>query len=155
MSERLAEQIDHMFDELQEQIPIPSEAELQMIAELESDESDHRAVSQNIKRVPREDSYNGPALTAEVKKAYSNGVACRPEDQALFFQPIQEGGEDKESRRKREEKAKAICKGCVALIACREYALENKEKEGIWGGMTARERSIFNHNRAFEGKRRD
>jgi len=36
--------------------------------------------------------------------------------------------------------AKAICAECPVREACLEYALTTREKEGVWGGMTARER---------------
>lgn len=36
--------------------------------------------------------------------------------------------------------AKAICHGCPARAECLEFALENDEKFGIWGGTTERQR---------------
>ncbi len=36
--------------------------------------------------------------------------------------------------------AKEVCRGCVVREECLEYALENSEKFGIWGGMSERER---------------
>jgi WhiB family transcriptional regulator, redox-sensing transcriptional regulator len=36
--------------------------------------------------------------------------------------------------------AKAICAQCPVREACLEYALASREKEGVWGGLTARER---------------
>ena len=36
--------------------------------------------------------------------------------------------------------AKEVCRGCVAREDCLEYALDNGEKFGIWGGMSERER---------------
>jgi len=38
------------------------------------------------------------------------------------------------------ENAKGICKGCVVIEECREYALENQIVHGVWGGMSERER---------------
>ena len=34
----------------------------------------------------------------------------------------------------------AICKTCHVRIACLNYALETREKQGVWGGASARER---------------
>jgi WhiB family redox-sensing transcriptional regulator len=36
--------------------------------------------------------------------------------------------------------AKAICDSCVVREACLEYAITSREKIGVWGGYTARER---------------
>jgi len=36
--------------------------------------------------------------------------------------------------------AKAVCAGCDVRIACLEHALQAREKSGIWGGATERER---------------
>lgn len=36
--------------------------------------------------------------------------------------------------------AKAICEACPVLEVCLEHALVLREKHGIWGGLTARER---------------
>ena len=36
--------------------------------------------------------------------------------------------------------AKAICATCPILIPCRNYALQNKIRHGIWGGLYEQER---------------
>ena len=36
--------------------------------------------------------------------------------------------------------AKAICSVCSVRQLCLEYALANREREGVWGGATERER---------------
>ncbi len=38
------------------------------------------------------------------------------------------------------EEAKQICDTCVVREACLEYAITSREKIGVWGGYTARER---------------
>jgi WhiB family redox-sensing transcriptional regulator len=38
------------------------------------------------------------------------------------------------------ERAKSVCDGCGVRIACLEHALNSREKEGVWGGCTERER---------------
>ncbi len=48
--------------------------------------------------------------------------------------------------RRREEEAKAICRGCPVLQPCREYSLNAPEVHGIWGGMTAKERVSHGHH---------
>jgi WhiB family redox-sensing transcriptional regulator len=36
--------------------------------------------------------------------------------------------------------AKAVCADCIVRNRCREYAITNNEKFGIWGGTSERER---------------
>jgi WhiB family redox-sensing transcriptional regulator len=36
--------------------------------------------------------------------------------------------------------AKAVCNRCDVRVACPEHALNSREKEGVWGGHTERER---------------
>ena len=38
------------------------------------------------------------------------------------------------------EIAKEICDSCVVQVACLEHALTRREKVGVWGGATERER---------------
>jgi WhiB family redox-sensing transcriptional regulator len=46
--------------------------------------------------------------------------------------------------------AKEVCRGCVVRDECLEYALDNGEKFGIWGGMSERERRRLRRARAIE-----
>lgn len=55
---------------------------------------------------------------------------CRGVDPEIFY-PIAEDDADE---------AKAICALCPVREACLEHALAYREKDGIWGGLTARER---------------
>jgi WhiB family redox-sensing transcriptional regulator len=41
---------------------------------------------------------------------------------------------------KRVQKAKKVCATCPVAAECLEWAIENDEIFGIWGGMTRRER---------------
>jgi len=36
--------------------------------------------------------------------------------------------------------AKEVCRGCIVRGDCLEYTLRNREKFGIWGGMSERQR---------------
>ncbi len=55
---------------------------------------------------------------------------CRLHPPATFF-PSDGVGVDR---------ARKICKGCPVGEQCLEYALENDERFGIWGGLSERER---------------
>jgi WhiB family transcriptional regulator, redox-sensing transcriptional regulator len=36
--------------------------------------------------------------------------------------------------------AKRFCASCPVVAPCGEYALQNQEPEGVWGGMSAKDR---------------
>ena len=48
--------------------------------------------------------------------------------------------------------AKEVCRGCVVQDDCLEYALENGEKFGIWGGLSERERRRIRRSRAVASR---
>jgi WhiB family redox-sensing transcriptional regulator len=56
--------------------------------------------------------------------------ACRGLDAAIFYPDEDESA----------EAAKSVCTGCGVRIACLEHALLYREKQGVWGGATERER---------------
>lgn len=57
---------------------------------------------------------------------------CRGVDPEVFY-PV---SDDEEAA----DEAKSICALCPVRETCLEYALTAREKEGVWGGLTERER---------------
>ena len=55
---------------------------------------------------------------------------CAQTDPEAFFP--EQGGSTSE--------AKAVCRSCEVRAECLDYALENDEHYGIWGGLSERER---------------
>ncbi len=55
---------------------------------------------------------------------------CAQTDPEAFFP--EKGGSTREAKR--------VCTGCEVRSECLEYALENDERFGIWGGLSERER---------------
>ncbi len=55
---------------------------------------------------------------------------CRGVDPEIFY-PLSDDDADE---------AKAICALCPVRESCLEHALVNREKHGVWGGLTERER---------------
>jgi WhiB family redox-sensing transcriptional regulator len=43
--------------------------------------------------------------------------------------------------------SKTLCADCPVQMLCLEYALEAKERDGIWGGLTRNERDALKRNR--------
>jgi WhiB family transcriptional regulator, redox-sensing transcriptional regulator len=62
---------------------------------------------------------------------------CREESPEHFFAPE---NESRDTRVRREGQAKEICQSCPVLLRCRAYALNTREKYGIWGATTPKER---------------
>lgn len=59
-------------------------------------------------------------------------AACRGLDPAIFY-PSTEDEAD-------AEPAKEVCAQCPIRTACLEHALTRREKDGVWGGATEKER---------------
>ena len=57
-------------------------------------------------------------------------AACSGLDPAIFYPPTEEESEE----------AKAICEECPVQLDCLEHAIAHREKNGVWGGATERER---------------
>lgn len=55
---------------------------------------------------------------------------CRGTDPEIFH-PVEEADAGE---------AKEICAACPVREACLEFAIEMREKDGVWGGLTADER---------------
>lgn len=62
--------------------------------------------------------------------AWRERAACRGFDPDIFY-PVSE---------EEAEEAKSICRSCPAREACLEYALSQRERDGVWGGATERDR---------------
>ena len=55
---------------------------------------------------------------------------CRGLEPTIFYPDDEDEGLE----------AKAVCAQCGVRVACLEYALSVREKAGVWGGATERER---------------
>lgn len=64
------------------------------------------------------------------KLSWQARAACAGVDTNIFFPQVEEDAEP----------AKQICGACPVREACLEHALADREREGIWGGATERER---------------
>jgi WhiB family redox-sensing transcriptional regulator len=70
-------------------------------------------------------------------------AACRDEDPELFF-PIGTSG----PALLQVKEAKAICGRCPVIDQCLEWALENNQDSGVWGGLDENERRRMRRRRA-------
>ncbi len=69
-------------------------------------------------------------MTALSTATWRKRADCRGIDPEIFFPATDEDADE----------AKAICATCPVHQACLEYALAHREREGVWGGATERER---------------
>ena len=67
-----------------------------------------------------------------MNQPWQSKAACRGLDAAIFFP---DPDVDDEAL-----PAKAVCAECAVRESCLEYALGYREKDGVWGGATERER---------------
>ncbi len=79
-------------------------------------------------------------LSGKQEQGWQSQANCMGVDPDLFFP--ERGASTRE--------AKEVCRGCVVQADCLEYALDNGEKFGIWGGMSERERRRLRRARALE-----
>ncbi|MFF5897820.1 WhiB family transcriptional regulator [Streptomyces argenteolus] len=70
-------------------------------------------------------------------------AACREEDPDLFF-PIGSSG----PALVQTEDAKAVCRTCPVQERCLDWALENGQDAGVWGGMDENERRALKRRRS-------
>jgi WhiB family redox-sensing transcriptional regulator len=74
----------------------------------------------------------------EPDKNWQDLANCKGVDPMLFYP---ERGES-------TRESKEVCKGCEVRYDCLEFALQNGEKFGIWGGLSERERRRIRRRRA-------
>ena len=79
---------------------------------------------------------NPERILAVERPAWQSDGACRTAPDATIFFP---SPGDTEALRA----AKAMCGGGPVVQECLEYALNNNERYGIWGGKSTRERLLM------------
>ncbi|CAL9672450.1 WhiB family transcriptional regulator [Streptomyces sp. enrichment culture] len=76
-----------------------------------------------------------PDADLPVNTNWRDRSACREEDPDLFF-PIGNTG----PALLQIEEAKAVCRRCPVMERCLQWALENGQEHGVWGGLDEDER---------------
>ncbi|MDO4910279.1 MAG: WhiB family transcriptional regulator [Corynebacterium sp.] len=75
-------------------------------------------------------------LFAAVEQDWQEQALCAQTDPEAFFPD--KGGSTREAKR--------ICAACGVRDECLEFALQNDERFGIWGGLSERERKKLETN---------
>ena len=90
-----------------------------------------------------------PARPLPAVTHWSGRAACRGH-QDLFFGP---DGERIAERQAREEMAKALCGVCPVTRECREFAVQQGFRDGVWGGVSEGDREREARNRRNAARR--
>jgi WhiB family redox-sensing transcriptional regulator len=61
---------------------------------------------------------------------WADHASCRGLDPTIFYPLTDEDADD----------AKEICASCPVQTPCLEFAIDQRERNGVWGGATERER---------------
>ncbi|WP_030853273.1 WhiB family transcriptional regulator [Streptomyces griseus] len=75
------------------------------------------------------------APSGPVNPNWRDHAACRDEDPELFF-PLGTTG----PALVQAEEAKAVCRRCPVMSTCLTWALENGQRDGVWGGTDEQDR---------------
>lgn len=73
---------------------------------------------------------------------WRDGALCAQTDPESFFP--EKGGSSRD--------AKATCLACPVRSFCLEWALEHKERFGIWGGLSERQRCVIEKARKQDAR---
>lgn len=65
-----------------------------------------------------------------IAEIWNDQAACRGLDPEIFY-PVSE---------EEAERAKEVCGQCAVQQSCLEHALGSRERDGVWGGATEKER---------------
>lgn len=83
---------------------------------------------ESLARIASDRPYDTATLPAP--PPWTEDAACATTDPEIFFP--QKGGTSRP--------AKKICATCPVLTLCRQYAIDNNDLHGVWGGLSDRER---------------
>ena len=75
-------------------------------------------------------------------------AACQDVEPELFFPISATNASARDVAR-----AKEVCGACMVRGECLGYALQNRQEQGIWGGMTEEERKLARRRMAATGDR--
>ncbi len=90
-------------------------------------------------------SFGAPGGGQQEVPVWTEDANCKGADADIFFP----------ERGASTRKAKAICRACSVQSECLEFAIENSEKFGIWGGLSERERRRIKRQRIEDSEIRD
>lgn len=94
-------------------------------------------------RHPRTLETDRPTLIPADTGDWRDDAECRRHAPDLWF-PVG----DNQLARSQAAEAKSICGRCPVRIRCLSWALETRQDQGVWGGMTEKERLALHKRRS-------
>ena len=88
-------------------------------------------------------------MTTILTHEWWRAAACRDAEPELFF-PISATA----ASHAQVKRAKQICASCPVRSDCLRYALDHRQEQGIWGGLTEEERRRISR-RSLQFSRQD
>jgi WhiB family transcriptional regulator, redox-sensing transcriptional regulator len=88
-------------------------------------------------------------MTTILTHEWWRAAACRDAEPELFFPISATAASSAQVKR-----AKLICASCPVRSECLSYALDHRQEQGIWGGLTDEERHRI-PRRSLQFSRRD
>lgn len=93
--------------------------------------------------LPSNHRWTGTDPTWPERPAWQSRAACLASSPSLFFADSSGEGSDQ---------AIAVCADCPVRAECLQYALDNNETLGVWGGTTPRQRTRMRRGRTTSPK---
>ena len=85
--------------------------------------------------------YGTVTSNARVTLLNTRGLCAQPErDPEEWFSDRSRGGQ---SRLRDRREAARLCDGCPVVRECLEYAVATRQRYGVWGGMSERDRTVL------------
>ncbi len=88
----------------------------------------------------------GHETLSDLGSEWREFAACSGRQDDLFF-PVNE------AEVSLVRAAKAVCQACPVQEECLSYAIETGQMDGVWGGMTSRERRVLRRKRVVRIRR--
>lgn len=82
-------------------------------------------------------------LIAKYEGNWESHAACRDLSSSVFFP----------ERGQSSRKAKQVCRSCPVRTECLAFALESRQKYGVWGGLTGEERKAYMRRASTNARR--
>ena len=84
-------------------------------------------------------------ITPPIREPWMDDALCVQTDPEAFFPEKGDHGTAKQ--------AKAVCRRCEVTEACLQFAIDNAFREGIYGGLSPKERQRISGRRPGEKRR--
>lgn len=86
------------------------------------------------------DRYGTYGTSVEQGTDWHDRAECKQVDPEIFFPTLDDMKGQEGAEKGAYARAQEVCRRCPVWEECRQDALDNDERFGMWGGMTPRQR---------------